>query len=258
MRRLPTLALLVAALLAVALPQRIESQGIGGMIKKKATDAVKKKDGDKPSQAKDIAKDDTPLKSVFGECGPLTSEKVIRFLEGLREELAGQDAFKSGTQFLRPEKEVAKCRDAELMSPTYQKYMNQGFDGNNPPSTAAAIQSQMAKNTAEFTQYVDKKCGKDPSKFSKSEAFKKAHSDGAKKAGLDEKCYDAMMEPILAFCLLTPANQQAAMKNGIKVDVAGVSEDWGYTADDAKAIAPQCAELVLRIQEQGYKLGVRQ
>ena len=142
--------------------------------------------------------------------------------------------------------EYSACRDKELSGAAYQKIMMQGFTGSATPS-AAQVKKQMEKNSADAEVYIERKCGKDPSKYNKDDVYRKAEKDGAKAAGMDDKCYEELKERAYAFCQLSPAAQEAAKQNGIKVDVVGVPDDWVYTADEAKALAAKCPDLIKAI-----------
>jgi hypothetical protein len=63
-----------------------------------------------------------------------------------------------------------------------------------------------------------------------------------------------MTEVTLAFCKLSPAEQQTAIQDGIRVPGKG-SGEWVYTAAEAKAISRHCGELVPLIEALGSKLG---
>ena len=65
MRRCAVGGVLLVTVIAF-IPGRVESQGLGGLIKKKATEAVKGKDG-KSEQGKTAEKDDGPITSQFGK-----------------------------------------------------------------------------------------------------------------------------------------------------------------------------------------------
>lgn len=241
--------LLLVTLLA-STPDRVESQGLGGLIKKKAADAAKGKDS-KKDQAKNDKKDDGPITSRMGDCGPLTREKVSDFLRGLQAEQTQRSDFDEMFSGLRTQEQVIACRNKEVMGPEIQKIMMQGISEN---ASQAQLTKAMAKNREDVEAYLVKKCGQDPSKFSKADAYSKARAAGAKAAGLSDDCYDKMKEYALAFCNLSPAEQQAAVQNGIKAKGKGNGE-WVFTADEAKAFAPHCSELVPLIQALGYKLG---
>jgi hypothetical protein len=149
---------------------------------------------------------------------------------------------------------VKACRDAENGGLTFQQYMTDGFTGANAPSTAAAVQAQMEKNKVKWAEYLDKKCGKEPtagSGPSQREAYDKAHATGAKTAGMSEYCYDVLSDAVIAFCKLSAKEQKAAVENGLR---AGNSNKWLFTKDEAKAIQPYCTDLLTplnRIMNRG-------
>jgi hypothetical protein len=239
MRTVSGTAFVLAALLATVPAHAVHSQ-IGGLIKKKAAEAVKGK-ADKPDDASTAATD---------SCGPLTPQKVQDLLRGLQAEATARNEFNSMVAKAEASKAESDakskaCRDAENGGPTMQKMLTDGFTGSNPPSTAAAVQEQMAKNKAKWEEYLDKKCGKAPGgpapTYDQRDAYKKAHADGAKAAGMSEYCYDVAADRVIAFCGLGESDQKAAAQKGVRVKNWG---DWLFTADEAKAIQPHCKDLM--------------
>src|SRR5688500_6003015 len=110
-----TTRLLVPVLLTLALlpsTNRVEGQGIGGLVKKKAAEAVKGKDS-KNDKAKTDAKDDGPTTSTF-PC-TVTPDVVSRFLDGLKLENARRANFESMFAGLKSHEQVVACRQQEVM-----------------------------------------------------------------------------------------------------------------------------------------------
>ena len=249
MRKPSTVGLLVVSLLILQ-AEPAQSQGLGDRIKKKAADAAKGKDS-KKDQAKNDKKDGGPITSQMGDCGPLTPEKVSDFLRGLKTEQTQRNDFDSMFRGLRSHEAIIACRNNEVMGGAIQKIMMQGIKEGAPP---AQLQKAMAKNMVDVEDYLVKKCGEDPSKFSQRDAYAAAHKAAAKAAGLSEDCYDKMKEYALGFCGLTAAQQKIATEQGIKAPGWG-SAEWIFTADEAKAFAPHCAELVPAIEALAPKRG---
>jgi hypothetical protein len=248
--RKPAVVGLLFLTAAVLMPGRVESQRIGGMIKKKAADAAKGKDS-KKDQGKTEKKDEGPITSQMGDCGPLTREKVSDFLRGLKTEQTQRTDFDNMFSGLRPHAAIIACRNNEVMGTTIQKIMMQGMKEG---ASDAQLQKAMAKNMADVEEYLVKKCGEDPSKFNQRDAYAAAKKAGAKAAGLSDDCYDKLKEFALGFCGLSAAEQKIATEQGIKAKGQGEGV-WVFTADEAKAFAPHCGELVPAIQALGYKLG---
>jgi hypothetical protein len=253
MRIVSGAALVVAVLLAGAVPRPAESQ-IGGFIKKKAADIAKGKEGEA------VKKDDgSPAKT--DSCGPITAQKVQDYLRGLEVEGTARSDYDSNAAKAAADKErsdsVTKaCRDAETGGTTFRKMMTDGFTGANAPSTGAAVQEQMAKNKATYEEYLDKKCGKDPgtstaSRSSPREAYWQAHLAGAKAAGMSSYCYDVMTDRVIAFCKLPKDQQAAAAEKGLRVER---TREWLFTADEARALQPRCSELLPAIKKTGNAL----
>jgi hypothetical protein len=237
-------ALVIATLLA-ALPANPAQSQIGGLIKKKAAEAVKGKAADKTDDAT-TAKTDS--------CGPMTPQKVQDLLRGLQAEGSARNEFesmvaKAVASRAESESKSKACRDAENGGPTFQKMMTDGFTGANAPSTGAAVQEQMAKNKAKWEEYLDKKCGKaagaSPT-YDQRDAYKKAHAEGAKAAGMSEYCYDVAADRVIAFCRLGAKEQKAAVENGLRVEK---TREWLFTAEEAKAIQPHCTELMTALKQ---------
>ena len=240
-----TAATLVLATLLLCAPNQAQSQ-IGGLIKKKAAEAVK---GDKKDKAKSEPTD-TPITSQLGECGPLTPEKVSDFLRGLTAEKVQRSEYDAMLRGLRTQAEVVACRNREIMSPEFQTIMGKGITEG---ASNAQLMKAMENNRLEVERMLTKKCGEDPSKYDQRKGYEAAHKAGANAAGLTEKCYDALKEHVLAFCNLSPAQQQTAMEKGIKAPGQG-SGFWIFTADEAKAMSPRCGELVPAINATGFKV----
>ena len=243
----------VLALMFVALtttPHRVGSQGLGGLIKKKAAEAARGKDA-KSDQGKTVAKDDGPIKSQFEkECGPLTPDALDRFLKGLQAELAQRREWERKRATTKPDEEVQACRGKEASGPEALKIISRGIvDG----ASTAQLQSAMNQNRLDLDAYLLKKCGEPASAYRNFDG-NAARAAGAKAAGMSDECYDKIKEFALAFCSLTPAQQKTATEQGIRAPGKGRAE-WVFSADEAKALAPRCGELVGPIKGTGYTLG---
>jgi hypothetical protein len=116
------------------------------------------------------------------------------------------------------------------------------------------VQKQIAKNREDLETHLVKRCGVERSKVEqdKWKEYDAARKAGVKEAGVSDECYDKLKEFALAFCkTLTPAQQKIATEQGIKVPGFG-SGVWVFTADEAKAMYPRCAELVKSMNATGY------
>jgi len=247
MRIVSGAALVVAALLAAAVPRPAESQ-IGGFIKKKAGD-IAKGEADKKGDASTSKAD---------SCGPINSQKVQDFLRGLQAEGAARNEFDSmvaraDSSRAEAEPRVKACRDAENGGATFQKMMTEGFTGANAPSTGPAVQAQMDKNKAKYEEYLEKKCGKvpPPTSHDPGDTYRKAHAKGAKEAGMSEFCYDVLADRVIAFCKLPKDQQKAAADKGLRVEK---TREWLYTADEAKALQAHCDDLMPALKKSGNTL----
>lgn len=242
MRPVRGTALVFAAMLAILPAHPAESQ-IGGLIKKKAVDAAKGKDG--KADAKTVAKDDGPIKSQFDkECGPVTPDEIERFLKGLQAEAAAREAYQRRLAATKPDAEVEACRQKEAPGPEAIALIQRGLANGG---TTEYVQKQMEKNREDLEKLMVKKCGdrRSPVEHSWPSERTAAHKAGAKESGLSEECYDKLKEFTLAFCkALTPDQQKIATEQGIRVPGQGQGIFWVFTADEAKAMFPHCGELV--------------
>lgn len=246
--RIPSgFALVLGTLLTTVQPIPVKAQ-IGGLIKKKAAEAVKGKADTK----------DDGSKAPADSCGPITQQKVQDLLRGLQTEGAARSEFdsrvaKADSDREQAEPRVKACRDAETGGSTFQKMMTDGFTGANAPSTAAAVQAQMDKNKAKFDEYLEKKCGKVPPAVSHDpgDTYRKAHAAGAKEAGMSEYCYDVLADRVIAFCKLTKDQQTAAAEKGLRVEK---TREWLFTADEAKALQARCSDLLPALKKAGSTL----
>jgi hypothetical protein len=236
-------ALVLAALLSIVPTRPVQPQ-LGSLIKRKAVDAAKGK------------KEEGELTSSWAtdSCGPITPEKIQNLLKGLQADAAARAEFDAAAKMADTNREetaakVKACRDGETGGQAMLQIMTEGFNGPNPPSTAAAVQAQQAKNKVKWDEYLDKKCGKEPSAASTAnprEAYDKAHAAGAKAAGMSEYCYDVMSDAVIAFCKLSAKQQKEAVENGLR---AGNSKQWLFTKDEAKAIQPYCNDLMTALNK---------
>jgi hypothetical protein len=247
MRIASGIALVLGTLLTTVHPLPVEAQ-IGGLIKKKAAEAVKGKADTK----------DDGSKAPADSCGPITQQKVQDLLRGLQTEGAARSEFDSRVAKAQSDREQAEprvkaCRDAENGGPTFQKMMTDGFTGANAPTTGAAVQAQMDKNKAKYEEYLDKKCGKVPPPVSSDpgDTYRKAHAAGAKEAGMSEYCYDVLADRVIAFCKLPKDQQTAAAEKGLRVEK---TREWLFTADEAKALQAHCSELLPALKKAGSTL----
>ena len=247
------MSLVAAVLLSLASVRQAEAQ-IGGLIKKKAAEAVGKKDAKKDG-GKEVAKDDGPMTSQFEkECGPVTPESVEQFLKGLQAERAAREQFDREAAATKPAAEVRACQDREQISPEARAILHRGVENGAPAGMDVA--KQMEKNKAEFDKFVLKKCGVSDEKYGKSQrvrAYYEAEKTGAKEAGLSDECYAKYKEFVTAFCKLPPAQQQAAAEQGLKTPGQGKDVYWVFTASEAKAFLPKCRDLMAGIKATGYE-----
>jgi len=247
MRKTTLAALLLVSLVALV-PGRVQSQGLGGLIKKKAIEAVKGNDP-KKDDAQTVAKDNGPITSQFEtECGPVTADAVDRFLKGMEAELAQRVDFDRQRSAAKPDAEVRACEQKEAMGPEALRLMQRGMTEG---ASNAQLQKAMEQNQADLMAHVHKTCGEPASKYAEFDA-NAARQAGAKAAGMTDACYNKFKEFALYFCkALTAEQQKTATDQGIRVPGKG-NGVWVYTADEGKALAPRCSQLVRQIEATGY------
>jgi len=249
MRTVSGTTLVLVAFLAFAPGARIESQGTTGRAKKPVP-APKAKDTN--ADVKSDKKDDTGTSRwADPDCGPITPAKISDYVRGLQAEAASRQESDGIFKGVRSQADVIACRNAEAMGPTFQKIIQEGFDGANPPSTAAAVEKQMAKNQAKYDAYVDKKCGPDPSKYTWQEANRKARAAWAKASGMKEACYDWLADATIAFCKLPRDEQKVAAEKGIPVPN---SRNWVFTPEESRAIQPHCEQIMALLKDVNFRL----
>lgn len=251
--RTPALAgLLLASFVALVPLDRVDSQGIGGLIKKKAVEAAKGKDA-KTDQGKTVAKDEGPITSQFAkECGPVTPEAIDKFFRGLQAEIAGREAYDRKLAGTKPDDDVNQCRGKETMSPEAMALIQRGLQNGG---TTDYVQKQIEKNREDLEKHLVNKCGVGRAKIEQDRygEYDAARKAGLSASGLSQDCYDKLKEFVLAFCKgLTPAQQKVATEQGIKVPGQGSGVFWVFTADEAKAMVPHCGDLVRAVNATGY------
>ena len=251
--RAPAVAgLLLASFIAFVPFERVDSQGIGGLIKKKAVEAAKGKDA-KNDQGKTVAKDEGPIKSEFAkECGPITPEAIDNFYRGLQAEAAGREAYDRKLAVTKPDEDVNQCRGKETISPEGMALIQRGLMNGG---TTDYVQKQLEKNREDLEKHLLQKCGVGRSKIEqdRSKEYDAARKAGIGASGLSDECYDKLKEFALAFCKgLSPAQQKLATEQGIKVPGQGSGIFWVFTADEAKAMFPRCGDLVRAVNATGY------
>src|SRR5688572_534128 len=190
MRTVSGTSLVFAAMLAV-LPAHPARAQIGGLIKKKAVEAVKGKDD---KAAKTVAKDEGPITSQFAkECGPVTPESIANFLKGLQLEVDGRAAFDRKLGGTTPDQEVVACQQRESITPAALAILQRGLENGG---AVEYVQKQVEKNREELEKYLIRKCGVKRSTVEPDQwkEYGAAHKAAAAAAGVSEECYDKLKE----------------------------------------------------------------
>ena len=181
-------------------------------------------------------------------CPPLSPSVIDQLLKGMAEERAQRDAIKTQLKSLKTAEQFKACEEGALASPEGQKLYQRMMDTDG--KSQQEIQAIMAKIPLDLEALITKTCGPDPSKFDdywKEGKLREAEQKGAEKSGFDKECYDLLKERVLPFCKAPAALRTSATVGGVKIPGVGKGE-YGYTAEEAKALNPRCAELVTALE----------
>ncbi len=200
-----------------------------------------------------VAEGQGPLLSVGGPssvraCPPLSPSVLDQLLKGMAEERDLREALKTELKSLKTAEQFSACQLGAPASPEGQKLYERMMDTDG--KSQQEIQAIMAKIPLDLEALITKSCGPDPSKFDdywKDGKLGDAEKKGAEKSGFDKECYDLLKERVLPFCKAPAALRTSATVGGVKIPGVGKGE-YGYTAEEAKALNPRCAELVTALE----------
>lgn len=248
---------LAASLLLADAP--VAHAQLGGLIKKKVSEAVKG-----PDKAQDQAKAaDAPTDgSKLGF--KLTGAVLDAFESGLTVELRERDAFRKLVSTLKTPKQYEQCKTDALKNPEGQK-MGEDYLaaltrlGDASPGMKA---EQIMKETQDIAEKLARQsdalflkyCGEDPSPMinSQRQAFEKAAYAGAMEFGKvfnkpdsisdDQRMhrYAVLKEWVLPFCQMSDESQREAARTGLKLPGSGTGIYWVYTKDESTLLIDVC------------------
>jgi hypothetical protein len=194
----------------------LTDQGIGGFLKKKAKDVVKAPDAEKDKQAPDQSPDQRFNDRVL----ELNVETLARLENALRGEKEFRDGVEARYAKLPTREQYDSCLMQAMMSPEGQ-------------AIAKGAADDMAQVQIKLMALHEKKCGKNPNTFDKSEDLKPAAEAGARAGGLTLAQYSIAKERITPFC-----------SSGGLDKVRGSGDlYYVYTPAEVSAIQPKCAQL---------------
>jgi hypothetical protein len=219
-----------ALLLTCAVAAPMDAQGIGGLIRRKAAEAVGGGEKNKATEP--------TTGSGAGErtCGPLTDDIMDKFVKGLETELAElKAALADSAKAHSPEYE--QCRTQLMMSAEVTKLGQQiGTVANYGP----------LEFNADVMALTTRKCGKSPADADKVlfERSREGWRLAAKAVGLSEECYIILKEHAYPFCRLSAAMQKDAVSKGINGAGVGV-----YSSNEARMYHSRCPRIKSLMEE---------
>jgi hypothetical protein len=192
---------------------------IGGFIKKKATGIVKEPDTKTPEAA--AAQSDTNKSPRFNEnVLELNADNLAKLEKALVCEKEFRDGVEAKYAKLPTRQQYENCMMQVMMSPEAQ-------------SITANKSGDVMQMSKQLMDLQEKKCGKSPSSYNKSDELRPAQEQGAKCGGITLTQYSIATERIPPFC-----------NSGGKEKVKGFGDlYYVYTHAEVNAIQPKCARL---------------
>jgi hypothetical protein len=269
-----TIVAILAILSLLPAVDRLEGQGIGGLIKKKVSESVKggdKKDQAGGKQEANAATDVAPAGSKLPRA--LTDVTLTAFKKGLTVERDHRQATVKFLATLKTTEQYKACEQSLAASPEMQKIvMSMGDLPDN--ATQEQIQKLSEKMSADMQKLLLSKCGEDPGKYHNS--WRRSQMEAAEAAGVkafsaalgsasggggpflsfeeqpdDNYFYRLLKEWTPPFCNLSKEAQQAAAEKGVSVPGQGQGIAFAYTAMEARLLMRQCEELMVLLSVLG-------
>ena len=161
-------------ILFVAATSGLEAQGIGGLIKRKAAEAVKPKEEPK-TKATDAAEPSSPF--AFD----LTPESMAALKRGLELEIKMRADYRAEVARQKTVAQYKACESESASSPEAAKYMEEYLARQEKVKTQEDVQKLTAWQNETLNAIVKKKCGDDPQPLidKQMERFTKAQFEGA-------------------------------------------------------------------------------
>lgn len=161
-------------ILFLAATSGLEAQGIGGLIKRKAADAVKPKE-----EPKTKATDATEPPSPFPF--DLTPESMAALKRGLALEIKLREEYRAEVARQKTVAQYKACETESASSPEAAKYMEEYLARMEKVKTQEEVQKLTAWQNETLNAIIKKKCGDDPQPLisKQTERFTKAQFEGA-------------------------------------------------------------------------------
>lgn len=264
--RTPMRSLVPALLVALAVPAVVEAQSIGDRLKKKVGIG-----GDEQQQQATAASSTT----FSGDVVEITPEVLEHFTNGLKTEIALRAEFAALLATYKTPEEYQQCSNGVATSPEGMKIMERmvNFPEN---TTLEQMQRIYAEVDVAMKELLAKVCGPDPQDWTQHKRQEKlaeieqkaadaagpatgsspvpehgpsvAADDAFALRGLPLGVYQLIKERVIPYCM---ALESGVIQPGQAVLIPGDGSNtyWVFTAAEAQAIAPHCAELMAMLEE---------
>jgi hypothetical protein len=200
-------------------------QGIGGFLKKKVKDTVKPPESGKDGES---ASDSNPNSRFNSRVLEMNDENLAKLEKALTCEKEFRDGINAKYAKLPTEQQYQTCSTQAMLSTEAQALVKGG---------AGDAQAQQQMMT-QFAALIEKKCGKSPSTYNKSDELKPGEAQCAKSASLTLDQYSIMKERLTPFC-----------SSGGQEKVHGFGDMYYvYTPIEVTAMKPKCSQLSGQIQ----------
>jgi hypothetical protein len=258
--------------LAFLLTSTTADAQIGGLIKRKATEAVKgpeKKTEEKPA--------DNAIS--LGDVRELNATNLDALIEGLKTEIALREAFRAEVAKYPTREQYNKCQQDMAMSPESQKLL--ALLEVPEKATAEQMQAATKKFAEEGAALLKKKCPLDPedvSDYAKQKRlgeiegqaaaaaarkrgggghssggpFLSDDSPGVQQDDKERLQYSWAKERVLVLCAAVrdPQKRRDGAINGLRIPGTGVKIFWVFTAEEVKGATPQKCDEVMKLMDQ--------
>ena len=161
-------------ILFLAATSGLEAQGIGGLIKRKAADAVKPKE-----EPKTKAPDAAEPRSEFSF--DLTPESMAALKRGLELEIRLREEYRAEVARQKTVAQYKACESESASSPEAAKFMEEYLARMEKVKTQEEVQKLTVWQNETLSAIIKKKCGDDPQPLisKQTERFTKAQFEGA-------------------------------------------------------------------------------
>jgi hypothetical protein len=232
------LGLLLVVVIATA---SVDAQ-FGGLIKKKVGEAVggDKGKADTPTPTTPPLSPNPPKSGLDCEVSPDIMDRVLRGLEAERAER--EAALQELGEAKKPD-DYAACRNDAMLSPEAQRLLEAlgTLPDDASPEETRRLMTKAASDTAAFMQ---ERCGieQGEARATFNQRSRNAQQLGPQTANMTE-CYGKILEHSERFCMLPPADQDAAENEGLRVPGTGQNVYWVFTAGEAQTYTPNSKRL---------------